>query len=112
MACLNQATVQPQDGNFMPPHNCLHEGNREYLIEAVQAERFGGPLYPTIIDKAALYCHSIICNHLFFDGNNKDWWFRGRFGFSKPEWLRFSLYHDSPCPNRLHIAGRFRPNRP
>lgn len=71
MVCLNQATIQPQDGNFIPPHNCLHEGNPGYLIETVQADRFGEPLYPTIIDKAAHYCHSSICNHLFSDGNKR-----------------------------------------
>ncbi|MCU0471159.1 MAG: type II toxin-antitoxin system death-on-curing family toxin [Arcicella sp.] len=55
----------------MPPHNFLHEENLDYLIEAVQAEMFGEPLYPTISDKAAIYCYNIICNHIFTDGNKR-----------------------------------------
>jgi death-on-curing protein len=55
----------------MPPNNFLHEENLDYLIEAVQAEMFGEPLYPTISDKAALYCYNIICNHIFTDGNKR-----------------------------------------
>lgn len=32
---------------------------------------FGAPLYPTIADKAGLYCYNIICNHIFTDGNKR-----------------------------------------
>lgn len=32
---------------------------------------FGEPLYPTISDKAAIYCYNIICNHIFTDGNKR-----------------------------------------
>lgn len=55
----------------MPPDNFLHEENLDYLLEAVQAEMFGSPLYPTIPDKAALYCFNIIGNHIFTDGNKR-----------------------------------------
>ncbi len=55
----------------MPPHNFLHEENLDYLVEAVQAEMFGEPLYPTITDKAAVYCFNIIGNHIFTDGNKR-----------------------------------------
>lgn len=68
---LNKATVDAHGGNFMPPNNFLHEENLDYLIEAVQAEMFGEPLYPTISDKAAIYCYNIICNHIFSDGNKR-----------------------------------------
>ena len=68
---LNIATIEAHGGNFMPPHNFLHEENLDYLLEAVQAEMFGEPLYPTISDKAALYCYNIICNHIFTDGNKR-----------------------------------------
>lgn len=68
---LNKATVDAHGGNFMPPNNFLHEENLDYLIEAVQAEMFGEPLYPTISDKAAVYCYNIICNHIFSDGNKR-----------------------------------------
>jgi death on curing protein len=68
---LNLATINEHGGNFMPPHNFLHEDNLDYLLETVQAEMFGQELYPTISDKAALYCYNIICNHIFTDGNKR-----------------------------------------
>lgn len=68
---LNKATIEEHGGNFMPPHNFLHEENLDYLLEAVQAKMFGESLYPTITDKAALYCYNIICNHIFTDGNKR-----------------------------------------
>ncbi len=55
----------------MPPSNFLHEENLDYLVEAVQAEMFGEPLYPTLTDKAAVYCFNIIGNHIFTDGNKR-----------------------------------------
>jgi death on curing protein len=68
---INQKTVEVHGGNFMPPSNFLHEANLDYLLEAVQAEMFGEPLYPNITDKAAVYCYNIICNHIFTDGNKR-----------------------------------------
>ncbi len=68
---LNKATIDAHGGLFMPPNNFLHEDNLDYLIEAVQAEMFGEPLYPSITDKAAVYCYNIICNHIFADGNKR-----------------------------------------
>ena len=68
---LNLATINEHGGNFMPPQNFLHEDNLDYLLETVQAEMFGQELYPTIADKAALYCYNIICNHIFTDGNKR-----------------------------------------
>lgn len=32
---------------------------------------FDEPLYPTVTDKAAVYCFNIIGNHLFTDGNKR-----------------------------------------
>jgi death on curing protein len=68
---INQRTVAEHGGNYVPPNNFLHEENLDYLLEAVQAEMFGSPLYPTIPDKAALYCFNIIGNHIFTDGNKR-----------------------------------------
>ncbi|GAA4399562.1 hypothetical protein GCM10023187_11630 [Nibrella viscosa] len=81
---INRRTVSEHGGHFMPPHNFLHEENLDYLLEAVQAEMFGEPLYPTIADKAAVYCYNIICNHIFSDGKNGR--FRSRAGLSEAEW--------------------------
>ena len=68
---INKRTVSEHGGNFMPPNNFLHEENLDYLLDAVNAEMFGEPLYPKITDKAALYCYNVICNHIFSDGNKR-----------------------------------------
>jgi death-on-curing protein len=68
---INKETVEAHGGNYMPPSNFLHESNLDYLLEAVQAEMFGQPLYPDITDKASVYCYNIICNHIFTDGNKR-----------------------------------------
>ncbi|TAE01350.1 MAG: type II toxin-antitoxin system death-on-curing family toxin, partial [Bacteroidetes bacterium] len=66
---LNQ--IKLFGGNFVPPSNFLHEENLDYLLEAVQAEMFGEPLYPTLYQKAGLYMFNIVCNHIFQDGNKR-----------------------------------------
>jgi death on curing protein len=67
----NYHTVKEHGGNFVPPTNFLHEDALDYLIDAVEAEMFGSPLYPTLADKASLYLYNIICNHIFQDGNKR-----------------------------------------
>ncbi|MBO0937317.1 Fic family protein [Fibrella sp. HMF5335] len=71
IAFINRRTVAEHGGNFMPPYNFLHEENLDFLIEAVQADLFGEPMYPTLADKAAVYCFNIIGNHIFSDGNKR-----------------------------------------
>jgi death on curing protein len=68
---INQRTVAEHGGNFMPPHNFLHEENVDYLLDAVQAELFRQPMYPVLADKAAVYCFNIIGNHIFTDSNKR-----------------------------------------
>ena len=68
---LDQRTVERHGGKFASPHNFLREDSLHYLLEAVKAEMFGEPLYPTIADKAAIYMHGIISNHIFQDGNKR-----------------------------------------
>ncbi len=57
--------------NFIPPDNLLNEINLDYLVDMVDAEMFGEPLYPNLWDKTALYFFNIICNHIFTDGNKR-----------------------------------------
>ena len=68
---LNKESIINDGGNFMPPSNLLNESNLDYLIEIVDSEMFGEPLYLEIYDKAAVYFFSIICNHIFSDGNKR-----------------------------------------
>jgi death-on-curing protein len=68
---INQAQVQYYGGSFIPPFNLLHQDRLDYLVEMVQAEMFGAPLYPQIWDKAGLYMFSIVGGHVFNDGNKR-----------------------------------------
>lgn len=67
----NKRTIDTHGGNFNPPHNFLHEENLDYLVDIVQSEMFDQPLYPTIEEKASVYCYNIVCNHVFSDGNKR-----------------------------------------
>lgn len=68
---INEMTIDQHGGNFVQPHNFLHEQALHYVLESVAAEMFGAPLYHTIPDKAAVYMFNIISNHIFSDGNKR-----------------------------------------
>ncbi len=68
---INRKTCLKHGGNFIPPFNFHNEEPLNYLIDAVEAEMFGAPLYDGIDKKAALYMFSIISNHVFQDGNKR-----------------------------------------
>ncbi len=68
---INKRTIEAHGGNFMPPNNLLKEQPLDYVVEVVEAEMFGEPLYAEIHDKAAVYMFNIISNHIFTDGNKR-----------------------------------------
>jgi len=68
---INRLTTTIHGGNFVEPSNFLNENAIDYLIDAVQSELFGAPLYPTISEKAGVYVFNIIANHVFTDGNKR-----------------------------------------
>jgi death-on-curing protein len=68
---INKKTIKRHGGNFMPPNNFLNEAPLDYLIDIVNSEIFGEPLYPSLSDKAGLYLFNIISNHVFSDGNKR-----------------------------------------
>jgi death on curing protein len=68
---INKRTVDAHGGNFTPPSNILNEQPIDYVLEILNAEMFGEPLYPEIYDKAAVYMFNIISNHVFMDGNKR-----------------------------------------
>lgn len=68
---INKRTVERHGGNFMPPSNFLNPSTLDYLLEAVEAEMFDAPLYPSLTDKAGFYMFNIISNHMFSDGNKR-----------------------------------------
>lgn len=52
-------------------NNIFNESSFDYLLGAVKAKIFGQEVYPSIYEKTSLYFRSIICNHIFFDGNKR-----------------------------------------
>jgi len=68
---INRKTAERHGGNYVPPENLLHGDALEYLVDTVQADIFGQPLYPSISDKAGLYLFNVISNHVFQDGNKR-----------------------------------------
>lgn len=68
---INQKPLAKHGGNFVPPANLLNEAPLDYVVEAVQAEMFGQPLYPEIYQQAGVYMFNIISNHVFSDGNKR-----------------------------------------
>lgn len=47
------------------------KGLLEAAIHRPQASLFGAEAYPTLFDKAAAICHSVLMNHTFVDGNKR-----------------------------------------
>ncbi|WP_291720953.1 type II toxin-antitoxin system death-on-curing family toxin [Bernardetia sp.] len=68
---INRLQVEGFGGKFAPPQNFLKESGLDYLLEIIDSEMFGEPLYPSIYQKAGLYMHSIVSNHVFQDGNKR-----------------------------------------
>jgi death on curing protein len=52
---INERTVATHGDNFTPPSNILNEQPLDYVLEIVDSEMFGEPLYPEIWDKTAVY---------------------------------------------------------
>lgn len=48
---INQRTIKAHGGNFIPPSNLLKEQSLDYVVEVVQSEMFGMPLYPKYMIK-------------------------------------------------------------
>ncbi len=68
---INTIQVERFGGKFVPPSNFLKESSLDYLLEIINSELFGEPLYPQIHHKAGLHMHIIVCNHVFQDGNKR-----------------------------------------
>ena len=52
---INKKTIERHGGTYFPPNNVAKIDALEYLIEAVQSDLFGSPMYPEIHEKAAVY---------------------------------------------------------
>jgi death-on-curing protein len=49
----------------------LNEGAIAYAAEAPGMNVFGHERYPTIVDKAAILCYTLVTRHAFVDGNKR-----------------------------------------
>jgi death on curing protein len=58
-------------GLVVSDDNIKNKEGFEYMIEAPQTAIFGAEIYPSIYMKAAVYMRSIICSHVFHDGNKR-----------------------------------------
>ena len=52
-------------------YQLLKENQLHYLVEAVSGKFGDTELYPTLLQKAAVYAHHIVTGHIFFDGNKR-----------------------------------------
>ena len=52
-------------------YQLLNENQLHYLVEIVGAKLDDTELFPTLLQKAAVYAHHIITGHLFSDGNKR-----------------------------------------
>ena len=68
---LNRNNISKYGGNFIPPYNLLHENPLNYLLEIVDSNLFGEPIYKQVYEKAGVYLFNIIANHVFTDGNKR-----------------------------------------
>ena len=68
---LNAHDISKFGGNFMHPSNFLHESALGYLVDIVDSELFGEPMYPKIYHKSGVYLFNIISNHIFTNGNKR-----------------------------------------
>ena len=58
-------------GLWTPPDNVFDASALAFVVDTVQSEIFGVPLYDSLHKKAAVYCRNIIQNHIFCDGNKR-----------------------------------------
>lgn len=52
-------------------YQLLNENQLHYLVQIVGEQIGGVELFPTLIQKAAVYAHHIITRHIFLDGNKR-----------------------------------------
>lgn len=57
--------------DFGGSHGVRDEGRLHSVVEAPAQGAFGSEQYPTLVEKAAVYCRNIIGDHPFSDGNKR-----------------------------------------
>jgi death on curing protein len=68
----NRLLIEKTGGSFTPPDNLINASSLKWALEIIQHPFiFRKNLYPSLPDKAALLCWTIINDHVFFDGNKR-----------------------------------------
>lgn len=68
---LHKAIAKEEPCFFVKPNNIQNPGSLDWVLEAIQSIICGIDLYPTLIEKAAILSRTIICDHVFYDGNKR-----------------------------------------
>ena len=66
---LNYQIITTSKGLFIPPNNLINPDSLEWVLNTIQYPLFDS--YPTIEEKSALLCWTIIRSHIFNDGNKR-----------------------------------------
>jgi len=68
----NRLLIERTGGSFTPPDNLINASSLKWALEIIQHPFvFGHNLYPSLSEKAALLCWTIINDHTFVDGNKR-----------------------------------------
>lgn len=66
---INQRLAEPLEGKRIDEGVFLRENALDYLLEMVDSDMLGKPLYPEVYQKAAVYLFNIICDFVFTERN-------------------------------------------
>lgn len=66
---INQVLAQPLQGAEASEPIYLRENALDYLLEVVDSEMMGKPLYPEVYQKAGVYLFNIIADFVFTERN-------------------------------------------
>lgn len=67
----NRALIAHSGGSFAPPDNLMARGSLEHVLTAISQPVYGHHLYPSLYDKVAGVCSTIIRDHAFWDRNKR-----------------------------------------
>jgi len=66
---INQRLAEPLEGKRIEEGVFLRENALDYLLEMVDSDMLGNPLYPEVHQKAGVYLFNIICDFVFTERN-------------------------------------------
>jgi len=67
----NRSHILRTGGHFEPPDNLVNPESLLWIMDAIRFPLGETDLYPTLTEKAAILAHTIICKHVFGDGNKR-----------------------------------------